>query len=108
MDNLRWDDSILNRRSIQLPCSRGNPRSRWIPRPDREGSDCNNSLTNRSNAAFVHALENSNDENPYIRDLFLWNSLGEDGCDEIDYDQYGMLIMTETEGCSENVHPDFL
>jgi hypothetical protein len=53
-------------------------------------------------------LENSNDENQYIRDIFLWNILDEDGCDEIDRDQYGMLIMTEKEGCWENVHPDLL
>ena len=90
-----------------LPCASGIPSSRWIPRPDLEGS-CTNSLTSRSNAALVHALENSNDENQYIRDIFLWNSLDEDGCDEIDHDQYGMLVMTEKEGCWENVHPDLL
>jgi hypothetical protein len=26
----------------------------------------------------------------------------------VDYDQYGMLIMTQKEGCWENVHPDLL
>ena len=108
VDNLRWDDSILDSNITMLPCSLGNPVSRWIPRPDLGASNCTNSLTNRSNAAFVHALENSNDENQYIRDLYLWNDLDEDGCDEVDYDQYGMLIMSEKEGCWENVHPDLL
>ena len=91
-----------------LPCASGIPSSRWIPRPDLEGNSCTNSLTSRSNAALVQALQNSNDENQFLRDIFLWNSLDEDGCDEIDHDQYGMLVMTENEGCWENVHPDLL
>ena len=65
-----------------------------------------NHLSLEQKQILLKALKES--ENPYIRDLFLWNSLGKDGCDEIDYDQYGMLIMTKTEGCWENVHPDLL
>ena len=107
VDNLRWDDSILNS-NVTLPCSHGNPVSRWVPRPDLSASSCFSSLTTRSEAAFVHALENSNDENPYLRDIYLWNDLDEDGCDPVDYDQYSMLIMTEKEGCWENVHPDYM
>ena len=108
VDNLRWDDSILNSNVTLLPCAPRNTVSRWIPRPDLGASDCTNSLTNRSNVAFIQALESSNDENPYIRDLFLWDDNDEDGCDEVDYGQYGMLVMTEKEGCWENVHPDLL
>jgi hypothetical protein len=107
LDNLRWDDSILDG-NVTLPCVRENPVSRWIPRPDLNGSDCTNSLTDRSKTALVEALESSNDENPHIRDIYLWNDAVEDGCDEVDYDKYGMLIMTELEGCWENVHPDFM
>jgi hypothetical protein len=107
IDNLRWDDSILNG-NVTLPCVRENPVSRWVPRPDLNVGNCTNSLTNRSNIAFIHALESSNDENPHIRDIYLWNDLDEDGCDEVDNDKYGMLIMTETDGCWENVHPDFM
>ena len=108
VDNLRWDDSILSSNVTQLPCSPGNPVSRWIPRPDLGPSDCTNSLTSRSHSAFVLALESSNDQNQFMRDIFLWNDFDEDGCDEVDYDQYGMLIMTDKEGCWENVHPDLL
>ena len=43
-----------------------------------------------------------------MRDLYLWNNIVEDGCDAIDYNQYGMLVMTDKEGCWENVHPDLL
>ena len=107
VDNLRWDDSILNS-NTELPCAPGNPVSRWVPRPDLSASSCFNSLTTRSKAALVHALESSNDENPFLRDIYLWNDVDEDGCDPVDYDQYSMLIMTEKEGCWENVHPDFM
>jgi hypothetical protein len=105
--NLRWDNSILNGNVTRLSCSPGNPESRWIPRHDLGPSNCTNSLTSRSNAAFVQALVSSNDENEFTRDLYLWNDLEEDGCDEVDYDQHGMLI-TWKEGCWENVYPDLL
>ena len=107
VDNLRWDDSVLNGNITVLPCVPENPVSRWKPRPDLNVSQCTNTLTERSNAAFVHALETSNDENPFLRDIYLWNDKAEDGCDPIDYDQYGMLVFTE-EGCWENMHPDYM
>lgn len=108
VSNLRWDDSVIDGTITVLPCVPENPVSRWMPRPELNASECTNNLTNRSNAAFVHALETSNDENPYIRDIYLWNDLAEDGCDEIDYDKYGMLVMTDNEGCWENMHPDYM
>jgi hypothetical protein len=42
-----------------------------------------------------------------MRDIYLWNDLPEDGCDEVDYDKYGMLVMTK-DGCFENMHPDYM
>ncbi|KAL7554934.1 hypothetical protein ACHAWF_018496 [Thalassiosira exigua] len=107
VSNLRWDDSVVNGNITVLPCVPENPVSRWKPRPDLDNSNCVNDLTDRSTAAFVHALESSNDENPYLRDIYLWNDLDEDGCDEVDYDKYGMLVMTN-EGCWENMHPDYM
>lgn len=83
VDNLRWDESVVNGNITVLPCVPENPVSRWKPRPDLNASDCTNTMTTRSNDAFVHALETSNDENPYLRDIYLWNDLDEDGCDEI-------------------------
>jgi hypothetical protein len=53
------------------------------------------------------ALEISNDENPFLRDVVLWNSRFEDGCADEDKLKFGMLIMT-SEGCWENVHPNFM
>ena len=107
VSNLRWDESVLNRITTVLPCAPKNPASRWKPRPDLEASECTNTLTEKSNTAFKHALETSNDENPYLRDVYLWNDLEEDGCDEVDYDAYGMFVMT-VEGCWENMHPDYM
>lgn len=107
IDNLRWDDSILDG-NVTLPCAGENPLSRWILRSDLDSSNCTNTLTNKTNTVLAHALESSNDENPSIRDIYLWNDAIEDGCDDVDNDMYGMLIMTETEGCWENVHPDYL
>ena len=74
---------------------------------DSWASEYTNTLTEKSNTAFKHALETSNDENPYLRDVYLWNDLEEDGCDEVDYDAYGMVVMT-VEGCWENMHPDYM
>jgi hypothetical protein len=108
VDNLRWDDSILGSNITKKPCAPGNPVSRWVPRPELSASSCISSLTPRSVSALAQALENSNDENPYLRDIYLWNDVDEDGCDPMDYDQHSMLIMTDKEGCWENVHPDFL
>ena len=111
--NLRFDDSIvdgtLNGSKIELPCYRegGNPTSRWIPRPDLDNSTCVNSLQENTVAVLKHSLEISNDENPYIRDIVLWNAAEEDACNEEDLFEFGMLIMT-TEGCWENVHPDHM
>lgn len=106
VDGLRWDDSIDGNTTV-LPCVPENPVSRWKPRPDLDASECTNTLTNKSNAAFVHALETSNDENPYLRDIYLWNDLAEDGCDEEDYGEFAWKVMTK-EGCFENMHPDYL
>ncbi len=113
MKNMRFDDSIANGTlagtKIDLPCYRedGNPTSRWIPRPDLDSSTCTNSLQENTVAALKHILETSNDENPYIRDVVLWNRMEEDACNEADLAEFGMLIMT-SEGCWENVHPDYM
>ena len=113
MSNMRWDDSIANGTiagtKIDLPCYRehGNPTSRWIPRPDLDASVCTNSLQDDTVAVLKHALETSNDENPYMRDIILWNQIEGDACNEADLAAFGMLIMT-SEGCWENVHPDYM
>jgi hypothetical protein len=85
----------------------GSPRSRWIPRDDLDASTCTNSLQASSTAALANALETSNDQNLLLRDIYLWNSVAEDGCDPADELDYGMLVMT-SEGCWENVHPDHM
>lgn len=77
VDNLRWDDSVINHNDTVLPCVPENPVSRWMPRPDLNESECTNTMTNKSNAAWAHALETSNDENPYLRDVYLWNDKAE-------------------------------
>ena len=113
--NLYYDDSIadgtLNGTLIDLPCFRigrvGNPTSRWIPRSDLNETTCTSSLQDETVAALKHILETSNDENPYIRDVVLWNAAEEDACHEDDTFSFGMLIMT-SEGCWENVHPDYM
>lgn len=106
VSNLRYDESNTNG-SYPLPCLEGNPRSRWIPRTDLDQSTCTNSLQASSTAALARSLSNSNDQNVYLRDIYLWNSVAEDGCDAADEMEYGMLIMTD-EGCWENVHPDHM
>ncbi len=106
VDGLRWDDT-LNPNITVFPCQPENPVSRWRPRLDLNESECANVLTRRSNNAFVRALETSNDENPFLRDIYLWNDPKDDGCDEEDLDEVGMLIMTD-EGCWENMHPDYM
>jgi hypothetical protein len=104
--NLRYDETNTNG-SYPLPCLEGNPRSRWIPREGLNASDCTNNLQASSLAALANALENSNDHNVYLRDIYLWNSVEEDGCDPADEFEYGMLVLTN-EGCWENVHPDHM
>ncbi|KAL7553976.1 hypothetical protein ACHAWF_017328 [Thalassiosira exigua] len=106
VSNLRWDDTV-DPEKLDFPCVPGNPVSRWRTLTDLDNSTCVNELADKSNAAFVHALESSNDENPHLRDVYLWNDKAEDGCDEADYGAYGMLVMTE-EGCWENMHPDYM
>ena len=44
-------------------------------------------------AVLKHTLEPSNDENPYMRDIVLWNQIEGDGCNEVDLLAYGILIM---------------
>lgn len=106
VDDLEWDDSVDINVTV-LPCVAENPVSRWKPRPDLNNSSCISKLENKSTAAFVHALETSNDDNPFLRDVYLWNELDGEGCDEKDAEARGMLVMT-SEGCWENVHPDYL
>jgi hypothetical protein len=106
VSNLRYDGTNTNG-SYPLPCLEGNPRSRWIPRDDLDASSCTNTLEASSTTALAKALENSNDQNVYLRDIYLWNSMAEDGCDPADELEYGMLVMT-SEGCFENVHPDHM
>jgi hypothetical protein len=98
---------VLNGNIAVLPCTPfENPVSRWKPQPDLNATICTNTLAPQTNMVLKHALETSNDENPYLRDIHLWNSLLEDGCDESDCDAYGMLIMTDE--CWENTHPDYM
>lgn len=104
VSGLRYDDTNTDGSTIKLPCMSGNPRSRWIPRNDLESSSCTNDLQSSTNAVLKKALESSNDDNAYLRDIFLWNSREDDGCDASDEMEYAMLILTK-EGCWENVHP---
>ena len=107
VSNLRYDDSNTDGVVLTLPCMSGSPMSRWILRKDLVDANCTNSLHQDSVKALKFALETSNDENPYLRDIVLWNSVDLDGCDAADLMSYGMLIMTD-EGCWENVHPDYM
>ncbi|KAL7463535.1 hypothetical protein ACHAXS_003891, partial [Conticribra weissflogii] len=104
--NLRYDSSNTDDIIINLPCGSGNPKSRWIPRTDLTTETCTNTLQEVSVNALKFAIESSNDENSFLRDIVLWNN-GDGGCDPLDELEYGMLIMTK-EGCWENVHPDHL
>lgn len=80
VSNLRYDETNTNG-TYSLPCRSGNPMSRWIPREDLDATTCTNSLQASSTAALAHAIQSSNDQNPYLRDIYLWNSVAEDGCD---------------------------
>lgn len=106
VSNLRYDETNTNG-SYPLPCLAGSPRSRWIPRDDLDSSTCTNTLQASSTVALAHALETSNDQNLLMRDIYLWNSVAEDGCDPADEFEYGMLVFAD-EGCWENVHPDYM
>eukprot|EP00804_Cyclotella_cryptica_P005395 CCRYP_017085-RA/>CCRYP_017085-RA protein AED:0.06 eAED:0.06 QI:162/1/1/1/1/0.96/28/3961/2317 len=107
VSNLRYDESNTNG-SYPLPCLEGNPRSRWIPRADLDESSCTNTLQASSTQALANAIHSSNDQNPYLRDIYLWNNIEGDGCDAADLMEYGMLVMTSDEGCWENVHPEHM
>jgi len=72
------------------------------------GHGTDDDIWDGDNAVFVHALKISNDKNQYLRDVHIRNDVYEDGCDELDCDEYGMLIMTVKEGCWENVHPNLM
>ena len=112
--NLRYDETNTGGTEtnapaayLQLPCMNKHPRSRWIPRPDLDESTCSNTLQASSVAVLKRALEISNDENPFLRDIILWNNRDEDSCAVEDKLAFGMLIMT-SEGCWENVHPNHM
>ncbi len=112
VSNLRFDESIvdgtISGTKFDLPCYRkhGNPTSRWIPRPELSATSCSNSLHEDDSCCVeTHPRETSNDENPYMRDIVLWNQIEGDAYNEVDLLAYGMLIMTD-EGRWENVHPD--
>ena len=107
VSGLRYDDTNTDGIIIDLPCSPGNPTSRWIPRIGLTKEACTNTLQKDSVNTLQFALESSNDENAFVRDIVLWNSIEGDGCDPIDETAYGMMIMT-SEGCFENVHPDHM
>ena len=107
VSGLRYDDTNTDGIMIDLPCSPGNPMSRWSPRGDLTSEACTNTLQEDTVKALKFALESSNDENEFLRDIVLWNSVQDDGCNPIDEMEYGMMIMTD-EGCWENVHPDNL
>lgn len=107
--NLRYDETNTDGTVDIMPCMGENPVSRWRPRADLNASECINTLQADTVAAFKSALETSNDENPYLRDIYLWNDHTDDKCNEADLLAYGMLIQTDDdEGCWENIHPDFL
>ena len=91
----------------KLRSGKMSPTSRWIPRSDLNEAQCTNELQNKTVTAFKNALENSNDDNELLRDIFLWSDRPEDGCHEDDLEAFGFLIMT-SEGCFENVHPNYL
>ena len=80
---------------------------RWRPCPDLDAGSCASGLREGTSAALAAALEASNDANPFLRDVYLWNDRDGDGCHEEDLKARGMLVMTD-EGCWENVHPDYL
>lgn len=114
VSNLRYDGTNTGGTTmdapsayLQLPCMDRHPRSRWIPRSDLDASSCSNTLQASSVAALKRALEISNDENPFVRDIILWNNRDEDGCAAEDKLAFGMFIMT-SEGCWENVHPNYM
>ena len=98
----------MNVNTTILPCSPNQqPVSRWKIRLDLDEGLCTNNLQSKTVSVFKRALETSNDNNMHLRDIYLWNDLPEDGCHEDDYMARGMKIMT-TDGCFENVHPDYL
>ena len=107
VNGLRWDASILERTVTARPCGPENPVSRWKPRPDLNVAACTNTLQEKSRAVLAHALETSNDDNPHLRDIYLWNDIPEDDCHGDDAFAYDMLVMTD-EGCWENMHPDYM
>ena len=107
VSDLRYDDTNTDGIIIDLPCSPGNPTSRWVPRKDLTNENCTNNLQEDTVNVLTFALESSNDENEFLRDIVLWNSVEDDGCNPIDEMEYGMVIMTN-EGCWGNVHPDHL
>lgn len=114
VSNLRYDETNTGDSKtdapvayLQLPCMGRHPRSRWVPRPDIDARNCLNALQPVSIEMLKRALEISNDENPFLRDIILWNNRAEDGCATEDKVAYGMKIMT-SEGCWENVHPNFM
>ena len=114
VDNLRYDGTNTGgtitdapQAYLQLPCMDRHPRSRWIPRPDLDAITCVNSLQPLSVATLKRTLEISNDENPFLRDVILWNNRDEEACAAEDKLSFGMLIMT-SEGCWENVHPNYM
>ena len=108
-DNAVYDGSNTDGTVIDLPCTPDtNPRSRWIPRPDTTLANCINTLQNATISALSSALLLGVDDNPSMRDIYLWNRLAEDGCDPADELAFGMQIfVSEDEGCWENVHPDY-
>ena len=106
VDGLRWDASVLEM-NVARPCGPENPVSRWKPRPDLDAAACTNTLQEKSQAVLAHALETSNDDNPHLRDIYLWNDLPEDGCHEDDALAYGMLFMADGR-CWENIPPDYM
>lgn len=114
VSNLRYDGTNTGgtatdapKAYLQLPCMDRHPRSRWIPRTDLDASSCSNTLQAKSNAALRRALEISNDDNPFLRDVILWNNRDEEKCATEDLLAFGMLVMT-SEGCWENVHPNHM
>ena len=121
MQNLVWDGVPDINSTVALPCmarkqpvsrwklrsGKMSPASRWKLRGDLDEAQCTNDLHDMTVTAFKLALEASNDDNELLRDIFLWNDRPEDGCHEDDYEAFGFLIMT-SDGCFENVHPNYL
>ena len=109
IDGLEFDKTNVppgEKPLVDLPCSGSdNPRSRWVL-VNKAERNCVSSLHSTSTAALADALANSNDNNPELRDIHMWD-VDELKCHTRDSNAYGMLVYVPSDGqCWQNVHPD--